>query len=211
MLYAGVHKNQLVAFGMEGEVFVFQGFAVEADEAAGLPEAGGELVHDAAHHAAVVMLCALAYLGKFELVDIVVEQFVEGEGEAALEGGRRRKACTQRNVACEHGVEALHGAAALDGFAADAKDVAGPLLFGLVFLAKAEDGLVFVVQAVHVDSVLAVGFDFRDYAFVDGAGEHVAAVVVGVLADEVDAPCGCEYSAAFSEKFDKFGMDFLLH
>ena len=34
------------------------------------------------------MLCALAYLGKFELIDVVFEQLVDGEGEAALEGGR---------------------------------------------------------------------------------------------------------------------------
>ena len=86
VFHAGIDENQLVSLGIEGEILVFESLAVQADQAALLAENGSELVHDAAFHAAVVMLGALADLGKLELVDIVAEELVDGKGERALKG-----------------------------------------------------------------------------------------------------------------------------
>ena len=56
------------------------------------------------------------------------------------------EASTEGDVACEDGVESFHLAAALDGLAADAEDVAGPLLFRSIFLIEAEFRLGVVVE-----------------------------------------------------------------
>ena len=57
----------------------------------------------------------------------------------------------------------------------------------------------------------AVEFDLGDDAFVDGSGEHVSAVIVGVFAYEVDAPCGRELGAALSEEGNELFVDFVFH
>ena len=72
------------------------------------------------------MLRALADLGEFELVDPVLEEVVQGKGEAALEGRGGAQAGAQGHVAREDRIEAVHLPAALDGLAADAEDVTRP-------------------------------------------------------------------------------------
>ncbi len=57
-----------------------------------LAENGCKLIHDAAFHATVVVLCALADLCKLELVDAVLEDFVEGEG---VKGSRAIKVVSE--------------------------------------------------------------------------------------------------------------------
>ena len=142
------------------------------------------------------MLRALADPGQLELVDVVLEELVEREREAALERRGRGQAGPQGDVAREDGIEALHPAAALEDLAADAEDIAGPGFRGLVLFVQAEGGGGVVIDGMKVDAGAAVGLDLGDDAFVDGAGEDVAAVVVGVLTDEVD-PAGCgEHRAA---------------
>ncbi len=138
VLYAGVNENQFVALGMEGEVLVFSGFAIEADKGAFLAENGSELVHDAALYTAVIVLCALAYLCKFKLLYLVVPDIVKGICEGAFKGCGGAEACTKRNVTGKNGVEAFHLAAAFEGFTAHAKDIAGPCLCGLVLFLEAE-------------------------------------------------------------------------
>ena len=212
MFHAGVDKNELVAFRIEREVLVLQGFAVEEDEAAGLTEARSELVHNAALHAAVVVLGALADLGEFELVDgPAVEQVIDGESEGALKGGRRREACAERHVAGKNGIEAFNLAATLDGFAAHAEDVASPESFRLVRLFKSEFGIFVEVQGVSPDLIGSVRLDFSHYALVDGSREDVASVVVGVLADEVDTSGGSIDRCALPEERDKFFVNSVLH
>ena len=88
MLYAGVNENQLVTLGVEREVLVLSGFAVEADKGAFLTEDGSKLVHDAALHAAVIVLCALAYLCQLKLLNLVVPDIVDGICKGAFKGGR---------------------------------------------------------------------------------------------------------------------------
>ena len=157
------------------------------------------------------MLGALADLGEFELVDAVVEEFVQSEGEGALEGCRRAEAGAEGDISRKYGVEALYLTAALDRLAADAEDVAGPLLLGCILLVEPELGLGVVVEAVGAYLAGAVEFDLGNYAFVDGAGEYVAAVIVGVFAYEVDTACGGELGAAFSEEGDELLVDLGFH
>ena len=211
MLDAGVYEDQLVSLGIEGEVFVFQSFAVETDQAPRLAEAGGELVHYAAFDSAVVMLGALADLGEFELVDAVGEEFVQGEGEGALEGCRRAEAGTEGDISRKYGVESFYLTAALDGLAADTEDVSGPLLLGSILLVEPELGLGVIVEAVGAYLAGAVEFDLGNYAFVDGAGEYIAAVIIRVLAYEVDSACRGELGAALSEEGDELFVNLVLH
>ena len=116
-----------MVLGVEGEVFKLHGAAVETHEVAFLAHYRCKLVHDAAVHAAVIMLGRLTDACKFEFIYlVVVEEFVDSECEARFEGGRRAEACTKRNIAGEYGVEAMYCAAAFEYLAAYAEDIAGP-------------------------------------------------------------------------------------
>ena len=87
MFYARIHEDKLVS-GLDRikwEIFVFQCLAVKTDKATLLSENRSELVHDAAVHAAIVVLSGLSDLGKFELVDHIVEQIIERIGESAFQ------------------------------------------------------------------------------------------------------------------------------
>ena len=211
VLYARVDENQFIPFWIEGEVFVFQRFAVEAYELFPLAEDACELVHDAALDAAVVVLGALAYLCQFELVDAVLEEFVDGKGEAAFEGCGGRKARSQGDIACENAVETLDGSAALRGFAADAEYVPCPLLIGFIFLGQSENGFLVIVEGIGPDGILAIRLDFRNYAFVDGPRENITAVVVGMFPNQVDTAGGRENPAAFSVELGEFLVYPFLH
>ena len=157
------------------------------------------------------MLGALAYLGEFELVDSVVEEFVEGECEGAFQGCGGAEACAEGNVTCEDGVESFHLAAALDGFPADAEDVAGPLLVRLVLFLEAELHVFVIVEREGAHLGRAVDLHFRHDTAVDGAGEHVTAVVVGVLTDQVDPAGRCEHRPFGTEQSLEFFLDLRLH
>ena len=146
VLYAGVEQHEAVSLGIEGEVLVLQRLAVEADKLALLAKARCELVHDAAVHAAVVVLGALANAGKVEAAEAVAVKVVDCKGEAAFKCCRRTEAGAKGYVAGKNGVETGHLAAALDGLAAHAEDVAGPGLRRLVGLFQAKLGAGVVVE-----------------------------------------------------------------
>ena len=192
VLDAGVDENKFISFRLEGEVFVFQGLAVEADATALLAEDGGELVHDTALHAAVVVLGGLADLGELELVDSVLEDIIERKGIGALQRRGGRKTRAEGNVTGKDGVEALYLAAALDGLAADAEDVAGPSLGRLVLFFEAEFDILVIIERIGLHLIAAVGLDGCDDALVDGAGEYVPAVVIGMFTDQIDAAGRCK-------------------
>ena len=207
VLHAGIDEHQLVSFGIEREILVLQSLAVEADEAALLAEAGGELVHDAAVDTAVVVLRHLAYLCKFELVYTVLVDVLDGKCKCALKSRRRRQSGSEGNVSRKHGVESGHLAALLDGLAADSEDVAGPGLGRLVLLIEAELHLFVIVKGESSHPVGPVDFDFRYDAAVDGSGEDISSVVVGVLTDKVDTAGGSVLDTAFTEKVFEFLVD----
>lgn len=212
VFYFRVEKHQLVTVGLEGEIFEFHGAAVETHQVVFLTEDGGELVHYAAVYAAVVMFGGLTDTGKLELVDgVAVEHIVHGEREAAFESGRGGKTGSEGHIACEDGVEALDFTATLDDFAADSEDIAGPLLGGSILFAETEFGVFVDVDGEDADGIGAVGGDFGHDYFIDGAGEHEAAVIVGVFADKVDTSGGGIESAFLAEFLLEDGADFFLH
>ena len=211
VLHAGVHQHQLIALRIEGEILVFQRLAVQANQTARLAEAGSELVHNAAVHAAVIVLGALSDLRQFKLVDVVAERIVQGKGEAALEGGGRRKTRAEGNVTRKNGIESLHGTAALDRLAAHAEDVAGPRLCGLVLLVQAKDGFLVVIEGESAHLVRSIEFERRHNTFVDGAGEHIAAVIVGMFADKVDTARRCIQRCARPVEGFEFFQNFCFH
>ena len=89
VLHAGVEQNELVALGVEGEVFEFTRAAVEAHQLAFLTEHRSELVHDTAVHTAVVVLRSLAGEHHVPLRNLVVtEEVVQTASEAALHSSR---------------------------------------------------------------------------------------------------------------------------
>ena len=178
-----IEQHELVTDGIEGEVFELHRTAVEPHQTTLLAEDRGELVHDAALHAAVVVLGRLTDACQFELVDPQRIEVVERKGEGRLQRCRRRHARSQRYVARKGGVEAADAAAAFLDFAADAEDVAGPRLGGFVLLAQAELRIGVQIDGVGAHAVGAVGADHRRDAAVDGTREDEAAVVVGVFAD----------------------------
>ena len=121
------------------------------------------------------------------------------------------QAGAQGHVARKHGVEALDLAAALDRLAAHAEDVAGPLLAGRILFLEAEFHELVEVDGIGPDLLGAVDLDLGHDAAVDGAGEHVTAVVVGVLADEVDTAGGGVQVAGFAEEGLELFLDFRFH
>ena len=132
-------------------------------------------------------------------------------GKAAFQGGGRAEAGTKGNVSGKHGVEAFHLAAALDGFAADAEDISCPGLFrGILFLQTKLTKLV-VVQREDLYLGRAVYLDCGHDSAVYCAGEHISAVIVCVLAYEVDAACRCIKDTFLSEEGLEFFLDFLFH
>lgn len=162
------------------------------------------------------MLGRLADLSQLEFVDrVFVKEIVEGECEAAFESGARAEACAEGDVACEDGVEVLHLAAALDDFAADSEHISRPALARGILLAETELGVVVDVDREDAHFVGAVGADVGHDHFVDGAGEHEAPVVIGVLADQVDAAGRCIERAFAAEFFieDLFNLfsHFVFH
>ena len=127
------------------------------------------------------------------------EQFVEGEGEAAFQCRRGAHAGAQGYVAAIDGIEALDlhaGGHQLAHYAVDVAEVHG---LGPLRVVDAEG-----TGHVHVDGIEVDGrgvvwtYGGRD-AHVDGAGEDEAAVIVGVLADEVDAAGGGKELAVAAE------------
>ena len=127
VLHVAVHQHELVALRVPREVCHFAAAAVHAHEVSGLAETGDGLVHDAAVAADVLVFGALAHLGQFHSVNLVVaEHIVQCEGESALQSSAGRHTCSEGNVTCEGGVEALNGYTKCHHLAAYTVDVTCP-------------------------------------------------------------------------------------
>ena len=201
VLHAAVHENELVAFRMPGEVLIFAAAAVEAHEAALLAEYGGELVHDAAVAAYVLVLGALAHAGEFHLLDLVVApEVIERVSVGAFEGCGGGHACAEGHIACKGRVETLDGNAEGHHLAANAEDVACPSSLRTCLVVERKLCVVFQVDGVSAYVARAVGLDFGNHALLYCAGENEAVVVVGMFADEVDAAGRSVNAARFAVK-----------
>ena len=197
-----VEQYEAIAVGLEGEVFELAATAVEAHEATSLAEDGGELVHDAAVDTAVVVLSGLSGKSHIPLVDLVVaKDVVQTAGEATLHSGAAGHAGTKGNVAGKGDVEALDGYTEFLHLEGDAVDVASPRSAGTSGVVQVEVHTVLQVDGIgHHGVFRAVGAHFGHDAFIDSTGEHETAVVVGVLANEVDTSGRSIYIAGLSIK-----------
>ena len=157
------------------------------------------------------MFGRLAYAGELVFLDSAsVEEVVEGEGEAALEGGARAQARSEGHVSGEDGVEASDRSSALDYLAGYAEDIARPLLGrGVGFFESEAYGLV-DVDREEVHAIGGVGADSSQEHLVDGAREDESAVIVGVFADKVDASGRSVESGVAAEFFGEDFLDFFL-
>ena len=167
--------------------------AVDEDEAAGLAKAGDALVEDAAGDADEVVLGVFADFDDGLAVGVLAGGAEEGEGGGELDGGAGGKAGARGEVALGEVVEAGGGGEAEVGQGGeDAEWVVGP--GGGVGLALGggggeRDGFARVAAVETALAVVAQGEGHGDAA-VDGGAEDGAAVVVGVVADELDAAGG---------------------
>ena len=205
VLHTAVDKDELVAFGIPGEICVLTAAAVEAHEAALATEYGGELVHNAAVATHVLVLGALAYASQFHLLNLVLApQVVEREGVSAFEGSRGGHASTEGYVTCKGSVEAFYGNTEGHHLAAHAEDVACPCGFGTCLIVERELHVVLQVDGVGAYVAGAVGLDFGNHSLLYGTGEYEAVVIVGVFADEVDTTGAGINAAGFAiEMLDK--------
>ena len=170
-------------------VAVFKRVAVKQDRTVLLAHAHGELIHDAAVDADEFILSLLRELHHLHHVQTEMERILEDVRHEHLERSRGRKACARRQRAVEHDIKAVcRCMARLDELIHHAHRVVGPVL-RLVVLQVAhwelDDALVGEVHGIDARlSIRAVSHD-RIGAERNRAGEHVTAIVVRVLTDEV--------------------------
>ena len=188
MLHLAVQQHQAIAIGLEGEVLELAAAAVEAHQTASLAEDRGELVHDTAVDAAVVVLGSLSGEHHIPLRDLVLaEDVVQTAGEAALHSGTRRHTCTKGHVASKGDVEALDGNAELLELLSDAVDIACPRSLGAGRIVELEVYTILQVDSVgHHGIFSTVGAHLGCDALVDSTWEDEATIIVGMLTNEVD-------------------------
>ena len=211
VLHARIDEHQPVALRIEREVGVLQRAAVQPDQVALLAEHRGELVHDAAVHAAVVVLGGLADLRQLELVDAAAAEVVQREGVGRFQRRRRGHARSQRHVARENRVETADRPAALADLAADAENIPRPALGRLVRLLEAELRRFAQIERIGAHTIRTVEPDGRHDALVHGSGEDETSVVVGMFADQIDTPRRGEQHGARTVKLFEFLAGFLFH
>ena len=191
--------------GIEREILEFHRTAIQTHEIAGLSEYRSELVHDAAFHAAVVVLGALTDSRKLELVDSEAEKLVKSECECAFKGSRRGHSCSKRNITGENCVEAAYIAASFLDLTAHTENVACPALCRHVFFCKSEFAVLIKIESECTYCICAVCLDLSHHPFIDCSGEDESSVVVGMLADEVDTSCrGKEFTFCLEKGLEFF-------
>ena len=151
-----------------------------------IAEQRGELIHDPAAHAYVVVFGHLADFGQLFARKPEVVDRVEREAHCAFERGRRRKSRAERDVPAESHVERTDQRPAFLHLLHYAVDVAGPLLCRFFAVQIHFDRLV-VIDRMDPALLSVVGFDANVDCLVDSTGQHESQVVVGMFADQVDA------------------------
>ena len=192
----GVGDDHPEVLPLEGDALELERAAVDLEKAL-LPAVDvDELVHDAAADAHELVLGFLGQLDQGQVVDLQPGEGVQGEGQAALERGRRGHARPDGDVAAEDAVEAADAVARLEELVDDALEVVGPAERGAVELADLAAEFLVVVVGDEVADAVGPGRDGEDDGLVRGAGQDEALVVIGVLADEVD-PAGGDDEEGF--------------
>ncbi len=186
----GVGDDDPEVLPLEGEILVLEGAAVELEDFL-LPAVDvDELVHDAAADADELVLGPLGQLDQGQAVEAQAEHVVEGEGQAALDRRRRGHPGADGNVPAEDAVEAADLVPGPQELVDDALKVVGPAQRGAVEAAELAAELLVEVARDEMADVVGTRGGGEDDGLVGGPGQDEALVVVGVLADEVDAARG---------------------
>ena len=133
------------------------------------------------------MLRSLADLCEIKLVDPIVEQIVDSESEGTFKRCGGGKSCSERDVSCEDYVEPFYLAASFNSFAANAKDIASPLLLGNILLLEAKFDKLIIIDGESVDFLHAVWLDCGNDSAVDCSGEYISSVIVCMFAYQIDS------------------------
>ncbi|GAA3231230.1 hypothetical protein GCM10020256_45580 [Streptomyces thermocoprophilus] len=194
VLDAGVDDEEAEAFGgeVERDLPLGEVAGVEEQGVPGPAAGGGGLVHDADGGADVDVLGALAEAGELPALQAEVVQVVQGERDDDLQRGRGGQAGAGGDGGGEVDVGSGDGVAGLAQCPHDARRVGGPCPVGVggeVVEAEFGDAGVDVRGVQAQDAAVAAG-DGRDGGVRQRERHDEAVVVVGVLADEVDA-AGC--------------------
>ena len=211
VLHARIEQDEFVTLGVEREIGILQRTAVQTDQVALLAENRSELIHDAAVHAAIVMLGGLADLRQFEFVDAQRIEVVQRKGIGRLQRCRRRHAGTQRHVAREYRIETADLTAPLLNLAAYAEDIASPALGGFIGFVQPELRAFTQVERIGPHLVRAVEFDGRHDSFVNRPRENEAPVVIGMFPDQVDTPRRGEQDSPGAVNLLELFADFFFH
>jgi hypothetical protein len=188
----GDHQRRLAFVELERHVFVRQRAAVQKEGVPGPPEARGELVHNPALDAGVLVLDLLAELGHLDGSERsagghVGEEHVQRHGGGHLQCRRRAEASSQRHVAVDDRLEAAAEALAPAQRVGHASGVGGPPLVRRPLRQPVAD---LFVERRGVEAHPLVGTPAHGHVrrAVDGRRQDEAAGVVGVPADQIDAP-----------------------
>ncbi len=131
----------------------------------------------------------LGQLDQGQAVEAEAEKGVDGEGQAAFDGGRRGHAGPDGNVSAEDAADAADAMPGLHELVEDPEEIVGPAEGRTVELAELAAEFLVEVAGDEVAEPVGPGRDGEDDGLVRGPRHDEPFVVVGVLADEVD-PAG---------------------
>ena len=211
VLHTRIEQHQLVALGVEGIVFELHRATIKAHQTTGLAKDRGKLIHDATLHTAVVVLGRLTDAGQLEAVDATPKEVVQGKGEGRLQRSRRRHARTQGDITREDGIETANRVATLLHLACYTEDVVRPRSRRLVLLFEAELGTLIEVERHDPNLVGSVRADGRHDSFIDSSREDVAAIIIGMFANEVNTAGRGEERSSRTERSFESAADLFLH
>ncbi len=177
--------------------------AIDADQFVCLAVGRNSLVEEAAGHAYELVLGPAAEPGELGLVEGVVAQLEEGQGGRQLDRGARAEARGEGEVGGQDELETLSGSQAFFPQGPKyAKRVIGPGLLTLSFRKIVQAGLHHgVLEGFAEESYggFIAGNGEGAYYAVDGGPEHGSAVVVEVVAEELDTPRGLRHAGVLHE------------
>ncbi len=189
MLLVRVGDDQLHAGQLHRCILIVQGCRIQEDGTVGLAHGAGELIHDAAIHAVVMILAVLTDERQIDVADIKAVEIPEHKARQHLEGGTGGKAGAVGNVAVNHEIQAaVHFHAPLLKGPHHALRVRCPgiVLQGTEIIQTAFHHAVSrEVHGVKAQLPVASLPDAGIGADGQSTGENVSAVVVRMLTDQI--------------------------
>jgi len=191
--HAGVDDEQFEAGGIETERddLGLEGSAVEEHGRVPASEQRGRLVHDAGRCSDGHILSQLTDFRELGAAQAELPDVAQRQRDRALESCRRGQPRPDRHRRVDEDVEAGHGAEVSAGASegpGDAQRIGGPAAERLGLHIGEVDLDEFVGErAADARTGVVAHADRGDRPAVDSERQHEAFVVVGVLADEVDA------------------------